>query len=80
MVADLDALHAFAHFHHDAAAFVPQHRREDAFRIVAAEGERVGVADAAGGDPHQHFARAWRLDVDLHDLQRLAGFEGHGGT
>ena len=64
----------------DAAAFVAQHRGKQAFRIVAAERERVGVADAGGDDAHQHFAGAWRLDIDLDDLQRLARPEGDGGT
>ncbi len=38
VVAGLDAGHALADFDHDARAFVAQHRREQAFRIVAATG------------------------------------------
>ena len=57
-----------------------EHAREQAFRIVAGQGEGVGVADAGVGDLHQHFALLRRGDVDLDDLQRLAGTEGDGGT
>jgi len=32
------------------------------------------------GDPDQHLARFRRGDVDLDDLQRLAGAESDGGT
>ena len=50
------------------------------FGIIAAEREGIGVADAGMGDLHQHFAGLRRRDVDLDDLQRLARFEGDGGT
>jgi hypothetical protein len=33
-----------------------QHRREDPFRIVAGEGESIGMAHAGMGDFHQNFA------------------------
>jgi hypothetical protein len=80
VVADLDAADAVADRFHHAAAFVPQHRGEDAFRIVAAERERIGMADAAMGDAHQHFTGARRFDVDLDDPQRFARGEGDGGA
>ncbi len=80
MVAGLDAGDALAHFHHDARAFVAEHGGKEPFRIVAAEREGVGVADAGVGDAHQHFARARRRDVDLDDLQGLAGGESDGGA
>ena len=44
------------------------------------ERERIGVAHAGVRDPDQHLALARRLDVDLDDLQRLAGGEGDGGA
>ncbi|KAG0776271.1 hypothetical protein G6F22_012693 [Rhizopus arrhizus] len=80
VVARLDAGHALAHLHHDARAFMAQHHREQAFRIVAGQGERIGVAHTGVGDLHQHFALLRRGDVDLDDLQRLAGTKGDGGT
>jgi glutamate--cysteine ligase len=57
-----------------------EHDGEQAFGVLAAEGERIGVADAGGEDAHQHFAGARRLDVDLDDLQGFACGEGDGGT
>jgi hypothetical protein len=80
MVAGLDAGHAFAHFHHDACAFVAQHGGEDAFGVVTAQGEGVGVTDAGMGDLDQHLASLGRRDVDLDDLQGFSGFEGYGGA
>ena len=80
MVARLQAGHPFADFNNNAAAFMPQHRREHAFRIVAGKGKGIGMADAGVGDPDQHFAGLGRGDVDLDDLQRFACGEGNGGT
>jgi len=75
VVARLQRRHAFAHFHDHARAFVAQHGGEQAFGVVAAERERVGVADAGVRDLHQHFAALRGRDVDLNDFQRLAGSE-----
>jgi hypothetical protein len=80
VVAGLQRGHAFAHFHHHTCAFMAQHRREDALRIVAAERERIGVADPSMADLHQHLAGARRGDIDLDDPQRLTGAEGDGGA
>jgi hypothetical protein len=52
----LHAGHALAHLDDDARALVAQHHREQAFGVIAAQGERIGVADARVGDAHQHFA------------------------
>ena len=80
MIAWLDAGHACTDLDHDAAAFVAEHRRKHTLRIIAAERECVGVADASGHDADQHFARAWWRDIDLDHLQRLARGKGDGGT
>lgn len=56
MIARLKTGDALAHFHDHAAAFMAQHRREDAFRIVAGKGEGIGMAHAGMGDFHQNFA------------------------
>ena len=80
MISRLQRGHAFADFHDHARALMTQHRRENAFRIVAAERERIGVTDAGVADLHQHLARARRRDIDLDDLQRLTGTESDGGA
>jgi len=80
MVAGLHAGDAFAHLDHDAGAFMAQHHREQALGVIAAEGEGIGVADAGVGDSHQHLALLRRGDIDLDDLQRLAGSKGDGGS
>lgn len=71
---------AFADFDDDAGAFVAEDDREEAFGVIAREGERVGVADARIGDLDQHFALLGRGDVDLDDFQGLSGCEGNGST
>jgi hypothetical protein len=38
------------------------------------------MADARVGDAYQDLALAGRFDIDLDDLQGLAGFEGDGCT
>ncbi|MOA00527.1 hypothetical protein D3C78_1198970 [compost metagenome] len=75
VVAGLERGHAFAHFDHHARAFMAQHGGEQAFGIVAAQREGVGVTDAGVRDLHQHFAALRRRDVDFNDFQRLAGSE-----
>ena len=80
MVTRLHAADAFAHFHHDARAFMAEHGGKQTFRVIARQRERVGVADACVGDPDQHFALLWRGNVDLDDLQWFACSEGDGGT
>ncbi len=80
MIARFDAGHALAHFHHDAGTLVAEHHRKQAFRVIAGQGERIGVADTGMGDLDQHFALLRRGDVDLDDFQRLAGGEGDGGA
>ncbi|MCY1520836.1 hypothetical protein D9M68_556280 [compost metagenome] len=75
VVARLQRRHAFADLDHDAGAFMAQHGREQAFRIVAAEGEGIRVADTGVRDLYQHFAALRGRDVDFNDFQRLAGSE-----
>ena len=68
VVARLKAGDALAHFHDNPAAFMAQYRRENTFRIVAGEGEGIGVAHAGVGDFHQNFAFLRRRDVNLNDF------------
>jgi hypothetical protein len=80
MIAWLHAGDARPRFDHHARAFMAQHCREQAFRIVAGQREGIGVAYAGMGDLYQHLALARRLDVDLHYLQGLAGGKCDGGA
>ncbi len=80
MVTDFHAGHAFAYFDDDAGAFMAQYYREQAFRIIARKCESIRMAYTGIGDLDQHFALAWRLDVDLDDLERLARFKCNCST
>ena len=80
MIARLHAGHAFADLDDDARAFVSQHGRKHPFRVITAQGEGVGMADAGVGDADQHLSLFRRGDVDLDDFKRLARGKGHGGT
>ena len=77
MVTRLDRGHALADLDHDAGALMAQHRREHAFRVLARQGEGVGMANAGIRDPDKHLALARRLDVDLDDFQWLSRPEGN---
>ena len=57
-----------------------EHRREEALRVIARQGEGIGMADAGVGDLDQHLTFLGGSDIDLDHLQRLASLEGHGGT
>ena len=55
----------------DAGALVPEHGRRVAGRVGAGGGVEVGVADAAGDEPHEHLAGPRLGQVDLlHDERR----------
>jgi hypothetical protein len=72
--------HTFANRFDNAAAFVAEDGRENAFRIVAGQREGIGVANTGGDDAHQHFTGFRRFDIDFNDLQRLVGGKGNGGA
>ncbi|MNJ79985.1 hypothetical protein D3C77_782000 [compost metagenome] len=52
-----------------------QHGGEQAFGVITAKREGVGMADTGVGDLHQHLAALRGRDVDFNDFQRLAGSE-----
>jgi hypothetical protein len=54
--------------------------REQPFRIGAREREFVGVADAGRLDLDEDLAVLGALEIDLGNLQRLSGLEGHRGA
>jgi hypothetical protein len=55
-------------------------RGEQTLGVGARQREIVGVADAGGLDLDQDLARLGAVEVHIHDLQRLSGFERDGGT
>ena len=61
----------------DAGALVPEHGRRIAGRIDAGGGVHVGVADAAGDEPHEHLAGARLGEVELLHDERLAELLEH---
>ena len=67
-------------FAHDAGALVAQDGREQPFRVLARQGELVGVADAGCLDLDQHLAGPRPFELDGFDLQRFAGLKGDGST
>lgn len=69
--------HALSHLYHYARAFVAEHGGEDAFWVLAAERERVSVADASMCDLDQDLAFLRRGYVNLYDLQGFSGFKGY---
>jgi hypothetical protein len=69
-----------AHFLHYSTAFVAENGREKSLRVLAGQGEGIGVAHPGRDDAHQDFSRPWRRYIDGLDGQRLTGFPGHGGA
>lgn len=57
-----------------------QYRREDAFRIFARQCERIGMANPAVGDLHQHFARSGISDINLDNFQGFAWGKCNSGA
>ena len=67
-----------AHALDDARALVPEHGRGVAGRVGAAGGVEVGVADAAGDEPHEHLGRGRLRELDVLDDEWLAELLQHG--
>ena len=80
VVARFERTHTRADLDHDAGALVTEDRREQALRVLAREGELVGMADAGRLDLDHHFAGARSVEVDVGDRERLARLEGDGGA
>mmetsp|Transcript_84851 Transcript_84851/g.252925 ORF Transcript_84851/g.252925 Transcript_84851/m.252925 type:complete len:572 (+) Transcript_84851:157-1872(+) len=71
------ALHTLADALHNARGLVAQDARKEALRVAAIEGVGVRVAQRHGNVLHADLALQRRPDLDLHNLQRLLGLEGH---
>ena len=80
MITDRNRGHALPDRLNHSPPFVPQDRREDAFRISARQGVGIGVTNARRNNPQQHFARFGHGNVNFYDFQRLFGLEGYGST
>ncbi len=53
----------------NAGAFVAANDRIGQVREIAIAGMQVGVAHAAGHDPHKHFVGEWRREVERLNLE-----------
>ena len=80
VVALLQAGHAGADVDDDAGTLVAEDRGEEAFRVVAGEGEPVGVTEPSGLDLDQDLAGLRAFQLDGLDREGLAGGKGDGGA
>src|SRR5690242_13325545 len=58
--ADLDDL---------SCAFVPNRHRQRT-RPIAIDHGQIRMTQTSSTHAHEHFARPWRVELDLHDVQR----------
>ncbi len=72
MIARFKACDPLADLDHHARALMAEDCGENPLRIIARTGELVRVTDPRGLDLDQNLARARAVEVDFHDLQRLA--------
>jgi hypothetical protein len=54
----------------NTGAFMAANDRIGQVREIAVAGVQVGVAHAAGRDPHKHLVSEWRREVECLDLER----------
>ena len=80
MVTRLDARDALTDLHDDTSALMTENHRENAFRIVAGQGEGIRMANAGVGNFDQNFALLGRGDVELDDFEWLSCLEGDCGA
>src|ERR1700692_645178 len=71
--------HARADIDHDTRAFMPENRRENAFRVRARQRVVVGVANAGRLHFDQYFTGARPFEIHFLDRQWRAGFPCNGG-
>src|ERR1700676_4508767 len=79
MIAFAQAGDAGAHVDDDPGAFVAQYRRKQALRVGARTRKLIRMANPAGLDFHQDFARPAPIQIDGGGLQGFPGGEGDGG-
>ena len=78
VIAGLQAGDAVAHLDHHAGAFMAEDGGEDPFRVVARQGESVGMANSRRLDFDQHFAGLGPVQVDGFDAEGISGLVGNG--
>ena len=72
VIAGLQRRDAVAHVLDDPGTLVPENGRRVAGGIRAGGGVQIGVADAAGDEPHEHLTRLRLGQLDLLHRERLA--------
>ena len=75
-----DERHAVADALDDAGALVAEHARHVAARIGPGRRVEVGVADAAGDEPHERLAGLRLGQLDVLDDERLPELLEHRGA
>src|SRR5260221_10235942 len=79
MIAFTQAGDAGPYVDDDPGAFVAEYRRKQALRIGARSRKLIRVANPAGLDFHQDFARSGTVQINGDDFQRFTGSDGDGG-
>ena len=72
VVAGLDQGDVFAHGLDDSGTLVTEHRRRVARGVGAGSRIEIGVTDATGNEPDEHFARLGLGEVEFLDGERPA--------
>jgi hypothetical protein len=77
MIAYLDTRNSLSQSFDDSSAFMPENYRKFAFRVLAGQGKRIGVAYAGGNDAHEHLTAPGREEIDFLYMQRLSWSPGY---
>ncbi|KNX41050.1 hypothetical protein ROTO_23510 [Roseovarius tolerans] len=80
VITHLEARHPLADLNDDTGPLMAQNGRENPFRVIARAGELVGMTQPRRLDLHQNLTRLRAVQLNLHDLQRFPGLNGHGST
>ena len=78
-VARRDERHSRADALHDAGALVAEHGGQG-HRVPLVAHDEIGVADARGGDAHEHLVGAEIAELELLQRERRARALGHCGS
>jgi hypothetical protein len=79
LVADRQIGHAGTQLGDDPRPFMPADHRIRQAREIPVAGVQIGVAHAAGDDPHQHLAGARRRQIEILDFKGLSATWNDGG-
>jgi hypothetical protein len=78
MISDGEGLHARTDFFDDSGSLVTENRGKKTFRVVATQGEGIGMAYTRCGKPHQAFTFLRTFELDFIDFERLPSLDGDG--